>query len=174
MRIRSAVMADIDAIYALIEAQARRGILLPRSRASLCEHIQSLSVAEGEGGRVVGVVALHVLDRDLAEVRSLAVADDHQGRGIGRALVEHAVRRAAALGIHRVLSLTVQVEFFRKCGFQPAQRLAFPQKVWKDCLNCPKLAACDEVAMQIDAVAWVQAQDLREPSCAQAKTALGG
>lgn len=161
-RIRSAVMADIDSVYALIEANARLGILLPRSKASLYENIQALSVAEDERGRIVGVVALHVLDEDLAEVRSLAVARDQQGKGIGRQLVEHAVRRAAELGIARVLSLTYQVEFFRKCGFEVANRLAFPQKVWKDCLGCPKMAACDEVAMQINALAWVKQAE--EPS----------
>lgn len=152
MQIRNAVMADIEAIFALVEENSRRGILLPRSRASLQENIQSLFVAVEEG-RVLGVVALHILGPDLAEVRSLAVVPDAQGRGIGQKLVGFSVRRAAQLGIENVLSLTYQVKFFEKCGFQVADRLLFPQKVWKDCMNCPKMAACDEIAMQINAVA---------------------
>lgn len=152
MEIRNAVMADIETIYALVERNSRRGILLPRSRASLQENVQSLFVAS-ENGLLVGVVALHVLASDLAEVRSLAVDPQAQGQGIGRKLVEFAVVHAARLGIENVLSLTYQVEFFRKCGFAVVDRLQFPQKVWKDCMNCPKMAACDEIAMQINAIA---------------------
>jgi amino-acid N-acetyltransferase len=32
-------------------------------------------------------------------------------------------------------------------GFTIAQREELPDKIYKDCMNCPKLHACDEVAM---------------------------
>jgi amino-acid N-acetyltransferase len=38
-------------------------------------------------------------------------------------------------------------EFFSHLGFTIAQREELPDKIYKDCMNCPKLHACDEVAM---------------------------
>ncbi len=153
MRIRDAVVDDIGTIHRLIQASARQGLLLPRDPGSLYENIQSLFVAEDEASHeIVGVAALHVLWQDLAEVRSLAVAEEARGMGVGRALVQEAVERAARLGIAKVLSLTMQVAFFEKCGFVIVDKIQFPRKVWKDCLGCPKLQACDEVAMTINAL----------------------
>lgn len=153
MRIRDAVVGDVETIHRLIQVNARQGLLLPRDPGSLYENIQSLFVAEDEEfGRIVGVAALHVLWQDLAEVRSLAVAEEARGMGVGRTLVGEAVERAARLGIAKVLSLTMQVAFFEKCGFVVVDKIQFPRKVWKDCLGCPKLQACDEVAMTINAL----------------------
>lgn len=153
MRIRGAVIQDVEAIHRLIQANAQRGLLLPRGHGSIYESLQSFFLAEAEDtGDLLGVAALHVLWADLAEVRSLAVADHARGLGVGRQLVQAVVLRAGRMGIEKVLSLTMQVEFFRKCGFEVVDKIAFPRKVWKDCLGCPKLQACDEVAMQIDAL----------------------
>lgn len=37
--------------------------------------------------------------------------------------------------------------FFEKCGFRLVNKRELPQKVWKDCMGCPKFPECDEVAM---------------------------
>ncbi len=154
MRIRSAVIQDVDAVHRLIQINAQRGLLLPRGIGSLYENLQALVVAEDEeSGEIMGVAALSILWKDLAEVRSLAVDDRVRGLGVGRQLVAEVVRRAAALGIEKVLSLTLQVEFFKKCGFELVDKIQFPRKVWKDCMSCPKLQACDEVAMQVNTFA---------------------
>jgi amino-acid N-acetyltransferase len=152
MRIRSAVMQDIDAIQRLIQVNAQQGLLLPRGLSSLYESLQGFVVVYDEAGDdLMGTAALHILWKDLAEVRSLAVASHARGLGVGRMLVNDVVRRAALLGVEKVLSLTLQVDFFSKCGFEVVDKIQFPRKVWKDCLGCPKLQACDEVAMQINA-----------------------
>ncbi len=170
MRIRGAVIQDVEAIHRLIQVNAQRGLLLPRGQNSLYENLQSLILAEAEPtGELLGVAALHILWSDLAEVRSLAVDDHAKGLGVGRRLVHEVVGRAAELGVEKVLSLTLQVEFFRKCGFEVVDKIQFPRKVWKDCLGCPKLQACDEVAMQINAFV---AMGMANPSVA-AKWAAG-
>ncbi len=154
MRIRTAVIEDVEAIHRLIQVNAQRGLLLPRGINSLYENLQGLVVAEDEeSGEILGVAALSILWKDLAEVRSLAVDDRARGLGVGRQLVAEVVRRAAALGIEKVLSLTLQADFFKKCGFEMVDKIQFPRKVWKDCMSCPKLQACDEVAMQINTFA---------------------
>ena len=38
-------------------------------------------------------------------------------------------------------------EFFAHLGFAEAKREELPDKIYKDCANCPKLHECDEVAM---------------------------
>lgn len=146
MRFRKAVMDDTEQIFHLIQMNADLGLLLPRPRISIYENLQSLTVIE-EDGRVIGVGGLHILWRDLAEIRSLAIVPDKKGKGLGRELVSLLVKEAHHLGIPRVLSLTYQVDFFRKCGFEIVQKETLPHKVWKDCLNCSKFPTCDETAM---------------------------
>ena len=72
---------------------------------------------------------------------------DHQGTGLGRALVEALVAEARALGLCVVLALTRKPVFFFRLGFEPAERESFPLKVWADCQRCPRQHSCDEVAV---------------------------
>lgn len=120
--------------------------MLPRTIKSLCEHLQSFTVAV-EDGRVVGVAGLHVLWKDLAEIRSLAVDPQVHGQGVGRKVVEHLLHEAEHLGIAQVLSLTYQTGFFEKLNFHVVRKENLPHKVWKDCIYCKKFYHCDEVAM---------------------------
>ncbi|WP_248256490.1 amino-acid N-acetyltransferase [Georgenia sp. EYE_87] len=67
---------------------------------------------------IVGCGALHVLWDDIAEVRTLAVAPEMSGRGIGHRLLNTLVGRARDLGLRRVFCLTFEVDFFRRHGFE--------------------------------------------------------
>lgn len=120
--------------------------MLPRSAKSLYEHIQNFTVAVS-GEDIVGAVGLHVLWKDLAEVRSLAVSPTCQGQGIGKQLVEFTIKEAEQLGIEQLLSLTYQTSFFDRLGFTVVERDSLPHKVWKDCVLCKKFDQCDEIAM---------------------------
>jgi amino-acid N-acetyltransferase len=71
-----------------------------------------------EGRPIVGCGALHVLWDDIAEVRTLAVAPEMSGRGIGHRLLDALVGRARDLGLRRVFCLTFEVDFFRRHGFE--------------------------------------------------------
>jgi amino-acid N-acetyltransferase len=146
MDIYSAVASDVNDIYDLIQTYAEQGVVLPRTHLSLYQHLQCLYVMK-EDNQILGVAGLHVLGQDLAEVRSLVVAPNHSGKGIGRQLVHHTFNEASRLGIKRLISLTYETEFFKKCGFEIIPKDTLPEKVWIDCMNCPKNACCDEVAM---------------------------
>ncbi|MCY0892488.1 MAG: N-acetyltransferase [Acidibacillus sp.] len=146
MMIRKATILDVDDITTLLRDYAQQGLLLVRSRQSICENILSFYVME-EDGVVVGVGALHILGDDLAEIRSLAIAESAQGRGYGRLLVDALFAKAQALQIQRVLSLTYQEIFFARCGFTVVEKSSLHQKIWKDCINCKKFPVCDEIAM---------------------------
>jgi len=144
--VRQAKVGDVLFIEQLLRQYADQALLLPRSRLSIIESLPCFKVVE-ENGELLGCGALHVLWYDLAEIRSLAISPQAKGRGLGKRLVEAFLQDAEAMGIRRVMALTYQQSFFEKCGFVVVDRATLPQKVWKDCLNCPKRFACDEIAM---------------------------
>jgi amino-acid N-acetyltransferase len=150
--IRTATVRDVPAIARLINHYAERGRMLFRSHAELYEAIRDFQVYEqpGAGPRgpeVVGVAALEIVWSDLCEIRSLAVDEQHQKKGIGRALVEAVVAEAQRLEIARVFALTYEERFFARLGFHIIDRAGLPLKVWSTCIKCPKRDACDEIAM---------------------------
>lgn len=144
--IRKARIDDVDAIVGLLRDYAEQGLLLPRSKQSVCETLLGFSVAV-EDGAVVGTAALHILGDDIAEIRSLAVAPGAQGRGHGRLLVEALMAQAERIGVPRVLALTYQEAFFARLQFFVVEKGTLHQKIWKDCIHCKKFPFCDEVSM---------------------------
>jgi amino-acid N-acetyltransferase len=132
---------------ALINHFAERNDMLHRSMNELYETIRDFRVIEdGEHG-IVAVAALHVVWDDLAELKAVAVADSHQGRGLGRMVVQAALSDAATLGLRRVFTLTYKPDFFAKFGFKVVDRSTLPHKVWGECIKCLKFPNCNEVAM---------------------------
>jgi N-acetylglutamate synthase-like GNAT family acetyltransferase len=125
------------------------GDLLPRSNYDLCRHIKEYVVAEAADGAIVGTASLKIYSPDLAELAGLAIRQDHQGQGLGRALVEAVLTDAQALGLAEVFGLTRKPVFFMRLGFRPAEKGQFPLKVWADCGRCPRQDACDEVAVAL-------------------------
>ena len=149
MIIRKAIMSDTESIYKLLSRYAKEGKLLARTYPSIYENLQSFVVAV-LNDEVVGICSLTILDRNLAEVRSLAVSPAYVGKGIGKALVQQIMKETANLEITKLISLTYQIEFFSKLGFNVVDKNELPQKMWKDCINCPKLHSCDETAMLLN------------------------
>lgn len=120
--------------------------MLFRSHAELYETVRDFFVAE-ENNAILGICALEIVWADLAEVRSLAVAQGQQGKGIGRKLVEAVADEARRLGIQRIFALTYEEKFFEKLQFRVVDKSALPLKVWSVCIKCPKRDGCDEIAM---------------------------
>ncbi|MFZ5758440.1 MAG: N-acetyltransferase [Thermodesulfobacteriota bacterium] len=148
--IRNARMEDVKAIYNLLHHFSSKGLLLARSYSSLYDQLRDFQVfvePEDDGERIVGVGALHICWENLAEIRSLAVDENYQRRGIGSQLVSSCLREAEAFGIPRVFTLTYQPGFFRTMGFTAIDKKELPHKVWSDCINCPKFPDCNEEAM---------------------------
>ena len=147
MKIRPAHIRDAEAICSLVNYYAERGRMLHRSLESTYEALREFHVAEDAAGVVVGCVAVDLFWSDLAEVKSLAIAPDFRGQGIGRLLVEAAIADARELGAARLFALTYEEEFFRRLGFSRIDRETLPEKVWRECIVCPKADACDEIAV---------------------------
>jgi len=144
--IEKAKIGDPPELLAIVNRFAQRQLLLSRSLNDIYEALRDFFVYR-EGARILGCAALHISWQGLGEVRSLAVAEEAQGRGIGRALVESCLEEAGQLGMERVFVLTYLPEFFKKFGFADYPKEKLPHKVWTDCLRCPRFPECDEVAL---------------------------
>ena len=131
---------------ALIDRYAAEDRMLERSDAFLRANLEDFMVADDDG-TFLGCGALAVLTGDLAELRSLAVAPEAGGRGVGKAIVLASVDRARTHGLRRVFALTLVPDFFTKCGFTLTSLGRLPEKSASECPVCPKRFACDEHAM---------------------------
>ncbi len=144
--IRKAKIDDIKEIQRLIKVHAPRGGILPRSLSELYDHLRDFFVFV-RNRKVIGICALHICWDDLAEIRSLAVAEKDQSKGIGATLVKACLKESKHLGVKRVFVLTYQPEFFERLGFEKVDKTALPHKIWTDCLKCVKFPDCDETAL---------------------------
>lgn len=118
--IRAAHTSDVRAIQQMrapLEGDGQK--LLHHDLVGLYEKVPEFLVAQSTDGTVIGAGALHVMWEDLAEVRSLVVAEAARGAGVGHAIVEALLAKAAAMGVKRVFCLTFETNFFAKHGFEP-------------------------------------------------------
>lgn len=146
MTIRPATVQDVDAILALLADYARMGNLLPRTRTEVTANIELFRVAD-TAGKVTGCGALEIFTADLAEVRSLVVAEEFKSTGTGRMLVEQLIDDARHRGHRRLMALTYSPGFFHRLGFETVAKEMFPEKVWGICVRCYKFHRCDEIAV---------------------------
>ena len=147
--VRKAVVSDIHDIHALLAYYGQKGTLLPRPLSELYDHMRDYFVAEntGRGNRIQAVCGLGICWEDLAEIKSLAVLEESQGKGLGSRLVDACLKEARHFGLKRIFVLTYVPDFFGRFGFQEVSKSFLPQKIWADCLKCTRFPNCDEVAM---------------------------
>lgn len=148
--IEKATMADAPNIHQVVTFFADREEMLHRPLNEIYENLRDFYVARDAAGEFLGCVALHLLWADLAEVKSLAVREDRQLKGVGAALVRACLDEARRLGLPQVFALTYKPGFFEKLGFHLANVMSFPRKVWNECYRCPKFPSCNEIAVSID------------------------
>jgi len=144
--VEKARIRDVTQMHRLINYFADKGDMLARSLSEIYENIRDYFVVR-QGERLIACAALRVSWSDLAEIKSLAVAEDSQEQGIGARLVEAPLREAREPGIPTVFCLTYKPGFFEQCGLSQIDKMELPRKVWAECYRCPKFPNCDEVAL---------------------------
>ncbi|MBC9822320.1 amino-acid N-acetyltransferase [Terrabacter sp. MAHUQ-38] len=132
--IRRARTADVRGIRALIAPLAERRVLVSKEAVTYFESLQEFRVAELDG-RIVGCGALHVMWEDLAEIRTLAVAPELLGSGLGGRLLEELVQDAREIGVQRLFCLTFETQFFTRHGFEAIEGQAVPMDVYAELLR---------------------------------------
>ena len=170
--VHKAHLQDARNIFDLVNSLSGDGTLLRRSYAELCENIRDFTVAEGPDGDFLGCGALHLYGPHLAEVRSIVVRPEMKGHGAGGALLRALLAEAEE---HKVIStclFTRLPDFFGHFGFRVAERSAMPDKIYKDCQTCPRLYACDEVAMvrgPLPTIAVLGPKQVQQPELVQVR-----
>jgi amino-acid N-acetyltransferase len=114
--VRRATLDDAPAIVALIDLNVASGELLPRTVDFVRLNAHHFIVAEREG-RVIGCVHLDEYAPSLAEVRSLAVAPEAQGAGVGVALVAALEELARKRDYTTLFAVSNSGGFFQKLGY---------------------------------------------------------
>jgi amino-acid N-acetyltransferase len=134
--IRRARTRDIPAMAGLVAGNVASGRVLRKATVTLYEDVPEFWVAERTADQaVVGCGALHVMWEDLAEIRTVAVADGYQGRGIGNQIILALLDTARGLGVRRVFVLTFAVDFFRRHGFTEIEGQATTPEVYAELLR---------------------------------------
>ncbi len=155
--IRKARITEARAIREISNIFATKGILLPLSLSEIYAHIRDFFVFIEDNLKdnvildnylnIAGISSLNIIWEDLAEVRSLAVREEHWRKGIGTELVKACIQEASNLGIKKIFCLTYNKEFFTTLGFKEIEKSQLPHKIWADCLKCSKFPDCIEIAM---------------------------
>jgi amino-acid N-acetyltransferase len=134
--IRRARTRDVRVIGRLVGDNVGSGRLLAKATVTLYEDVQEFWIAERvDDGEIVGCGALHVMWEDLAEIRTIAVHPDYQGKGIGHRLVEALLGSARELGVRRVFVLTFAVRFFAGHGFKQIDGSPVSHEVYEELLR---------------------------------------
>ena len=132
--VRSARTTDVLMIRQLVDTYSAERRLLSKDTVALYEDVQEFLVAERDG-EGVGCGALHVMWEDLAEVRTMAVDQEHRRKGVGSAVLVALLERARELGVGRVFCLTFETNFFASHGFAPIEGTPVDPKVYKQLLR---------------------------------------
>ena len=145
-KVEKATIKDAPQMHKLINRFAAKELMLPRPLGAIYENLRDYFVVR-EGERVTACAALHISWEDLAEIRSVAVAEEIQKQRVGAQLLEACLDEARGLGMATIFCLTYQPAFFEKFGFFQVDKMTLPRKVWSECFDCPKFPDCDEVAL---------------------------
>ena len=148
IQLRKAHTKDVVSIHALLMEGANQGLLLPRSLNQIYTCLRDFHVLDsGAGTPLIGCCALAITWENMAEIRSLFVTSSHRRQGLGLRLLDSCMQEAVVFGITQVFTLTYQTAFFGQAGFHEVNKETLPQKIWTDCIHCPKFPNCDEIAM---------------------------
>jgi len=134
IEIRAAKSTDVKGIRILIDTYAPQRRLLSKETVTLYESVQEFTVAIDDG-QVIGCGALHVLWEDLAEVRTVAVAEKYRGQGIGHRILEAIIQRAREIGVKRIFCLTFETDFFGRHGFEEIHGTPVDPEVYSQLLH---------------------------------------
>jgi amino-acid N-acetyltransferase len=137
VEIREAANADLAAIYALLEQAGLPTSDIPASNPRF--------IVLREDGNIVAVGGLQPFG-SAALVRSVVVAANRRGAGLGRVIVDELEKAACAARIDRLILLTERArDFFAHRGFQVIERGDAPQEVQGSeefRALCPDSATC--------------------------------
>jgi len=147
MSVRRARMSDVEKIHQLVNVQADKGEILPRTLDNIIHDVQNFVVAELDGV-VVGCASLYIYQTGLAEIRSVVVDESAKNQGQGEALVQYLLEFAHQMELKQIIVLTYIAEYFAKLGFHTIDKNSLADNIIEDSKPTPDKDPADEVAME--------------------------
>lgn len=121
-KLRAAEAADLDAVQTLLAARN-----LPLE--GVTDRFGPAYVVADRDGLLIGVAGVEKFGR-FGLLRSVAVAEERQGRGLGQLLTRNRIDWSREQGIDSLYLLTTTApEFFARQGFREISRLAVPIEI---------------------------------------------
>jgi amino-acid N-acetyltransferase len=147
--LRKPTVSDVPDILSLIDQGVGQGVNLPRSQNYVFQNLRDFVIAE-EAGQVVGCASLHVLWKDFAEVRAVAVSPDEAANGLLKQLIDYLTVDGRRLGVRQVLAFAFNPEAYVRLGFREVAKETLPHIAWRECMNCVYFPDCKESAVILD------------------------
>lgn len=141
--LRKPTVQDVPAILRLLERAIVSETVLPRTALQIAERLRDYTLAV-KGGGVVGVASISLVDLHLAEVGVLVGPDAETEQR----LMDWVMAEATVMGVTRTFVLTDKAARFETWGFTPTTLAALPEKRDRQCLRCPRLPRCRQVALE--------------------------
>lgn len=129
-QIRPARRKDLQHIYNITRSGARTEALKPRTRQALEKELDHFYVYEIDES-IIGCSALLPYSRSKTmELANVYVHNFYEGKGVGRKLVEYALKRARERKASKVIALSTKAyDFFtRTCGFHEGSLKDLPSE----------------------------------------------
>jgi N-acetylglutamate synthase-like GNAT family acetyltransferase len=128
-RVHRANETDITSIVSLNNRYVPQGLTLERNEAFVYAHLADYRVIRDADGGIIACVALDEYSPSVAEIISLAVTQDEQGLGHGKALIKAAEQLARRRGCTELFSVSFSDDLFLACGFERAALADYPEKI---------------------------------------------
>lgn len=145
LSVRKPNVNDVTAMHQMMVPHVVSETLLPRSPRQIVEHLRDYVIAE-EDGRLVGLASLSLVECHLAELG--AVVCEHPT--LLPRLVKVALQEAKAVGVNQVFVLAQDAEAYESLGFSQVSIQSLPEKRDRQCLRCPRLPRCRQIALVYD------------------------
>lgn len=120
---------DLSAIASVLLANRGDPSLFLRRENDIERNLADFFVARDEQGQVVGCAALHAYRPAVAEILSVAVRPEHQGKGVGKHLVQACIRHSSRRRIATLWLATSKPGYFARFGFSSISRWKLPARV---------------------------------------------
>ncbi len=141
--LRKPTVQDVPAILALLERAIVDEAVLPRTALQVAERLRDYTLAV-EDGVVTGVASISLVDLHLAEVGVLVGPNEETEA----CLLDWLMAEAEVMGVTRTVVLTDKADRFEAWGCARSSLAALPEKRDRQCLRCPRLPRCRQVALE--------------------------
>ncbi len=129
MRVQRPNETDIQQVVSLNNKYVAAGLTLKRTEEFAYSHLADYRVIRDADGGVVACAALDEYSPTIVELVSLAVTQDAQGLGYGKALIAALEKLARKRGYEQLFAVSYSDDLFLSCGFEHAELSGYPEKI---------------------------------------------